>query len=56
MVWQEVIDALSLVLPKTVAKFACVSDRCLEIADSVIDRFIAMCNPRDMLSILCEVC
>ncbi|KAM4122662.1 hypothetical protein ACB094_01G101500 [Castanea mollissima] len=51
---QEVIDALSLVLPKTVAKFACVSDRCLEIADSVIDRFVAMCNPRDMLSILCE--
>ena len=55
MVRQEVIDALSYELPKTVSKFAGVSDRCLDIADSVIDRFVATCSPRDMLSILCEV-
>lgn len=51
---QEVIDALSYELPKTVSKFAGVLDRCLDIADSVIDRFVATCSPRDMLSILCE--
>ncbi|XVF48307.1 hypothetical protein PTKIN_Ptkin03bG0179700 [Pterospermum kingtungense] len=31
-----------------------VSPQCLEIADSIIDRFIKICSPRDMLSILCE--
>ncbi|KAI7987755.1 Aberrant root formation protein 4 [Camellia lanceoleosa] len=51
---QAVIDALSFELPKAVARFACVSRRCLEIAGSVIDRFIETCSPRDMLSILCE--
>ncbi|KAL6985213.1 hypothetical protein U1Q18_018591, partial [Sarracenia purpurea var. burkii] len=51
---QAVIDALSFELPKAVARFACVSRRCLEIAGSVVDRFIEICSPRDMLSILCE--
>ncbi|GMQ02943.1 hypothetical protein CsSME_00048954 [Camellia sinensis var. sinensis] len=51
---QAVIDALSFELPKAVARFACVSRRCLEIAGSVIDWFIETCSPRDMLSILCE--
>lgn len=52
---QVVIDALSFQLPKAVAKFAGASDKCLEIVDSIIDRFVASCNPRDMLSFLCEV-
>lgn len=52
---QEVIDVLSFELPKSVSKFAGVSSQCLEIADSIIDRFIKTCSPRDMLSILCEV-
>ncbi|XP_021276162.1 aberrant root formation protein 4 isoform X2 [Herrania umbratica] len=51
---QEVIDALSFELPKSVSKFAGVSLKCLEIADNIIDRFIQTCSPRDMLSILCE--
>lgn len=51
---QEVIDVLSFELPKSVSKFAGVSSQCLEIADSIIDRFIKTCSPRDMLSILCE--
>ncbi|KAE9450348.1 hypothetical protein C3L33_17753, partial [Rhododendron williamsianum] len=51
---QAVIDALSFELPKAVARFACVSRRCLEIAERVIDRFIEICSPRDMISILCE--
>ncbi|KDP34393.1 hypothetical protein JCGZ_12787 [Jatropha curcas] len=50
---QEVLDVLSFVLPKAAAKFAGLSSRCLEIADMIIDRFIAICSPRDMLSILC---
>ncbi|KAH7841425.1 hypothetical protein Vadar_029718 [Vaccinium darrowii] len=51
---QAVIDALSFELPKAVARFACVSRRCLEIAERVIDRFIEICSPRDMISVLCE--
>uniref|UniRef100_A0A2C9W4Z4 Aberrant root formation protein 4 n=1 Tax=Manihot esculenta TaxID=3983 RepID=A0A2C9W4Z4_MANES len=50
---QEVIDALSFELPKVASKFAGLSSRCLEIADGIIDHFIAKCSPRDMLSILC---
>lgn len=38
-----------------VSKFGGVSERCLEVAESIIDRFISLCSPRDMLSILCEV-
>jgi hypothetical protein len=56
MVWQTVIDMLAFELPTAVSKFAVVSDRCLETANCVIDRFVAMCSPRDMLPILCEVC
>lgn len=55
MVCQEVFDVLSLELPTVVSKFAGVSDVCLETAGSVIHQCIAKCNPRDMLSILCEV-
>ncbi|OMO61612.1 YAP-binding/Alf4/Glomulin [Corchorus capsularis] len=51
---QEIIDALSFELPKSVSKFAGVSPQCLEIADNIIDRFVETCSPRDMLSILCE--
>lgn len=51
---QAVVDALSLELPKAVSRFAFLSQRCLEIAESVIDRFVESCSPRDMLTILCE--
>ncbi|KAL5853158.1 hypothetical protein ACOSQ3_008276 [Xanthoceras sorbifolium] len=51
---QAVIDTLSFELPKAVTKFACVSTTCLESVNSITDHFIAKCNPRDMLSILCE--
>uniref|UniRef100_A0A2P2LV66 Aberrant root formation protein 4 n=1 Tax=Rhizophora mucronata TaxID=61149 RepID=A0A2P2LV66_RHIMU len=52
---QVVIDALSFELPKAVSKFAALSDRCLDAADCVVDSLISSSNPRDMLSILCEV-
>ncbi|KAE8056316.1 hypothetical protein FH972_013099 [Carpinus fangiana] len=52
--FETVIDMLAFELPTAVSKFAVVSDRCLETANCVIDRFIAMCSPRDMLPILCE--
>ncbi|XP_027182682.1 aberrant root formation protein 4 isoform X2 [Coffea eugenioides] len=51
---QAVIDALSFELPKTAARFACVSPRCMEFAQSIVDCFTDKCSPRDMLSILCE--
>ncbi|KAA8525540.1 hypothetical protein F0562_007407 [Nyssa sinensis] len=51
---QAVIDGLSFELPKAVARFACASPRCAEIAESVIERLIESCSPRDMLTILCE--
>ncbi|KAL0345045.1 UNVERIFIED_CONTAM: Aberrant root formation protein 4 [Sesamum radiatum] len=51
---QEVIDALAFELPKAVARFACVSTKCLEIAEDLVYWFIERCSPRDMLSILCE--
>ncbi|KAL0333715.1 UNVERIFIED_CONTAM: Aberrant root formation protein 4 [Sesamum angustifolium] len=51
---QEVIDALAFELPKAVARFACVSTKCLEIAEDLVHWFIEKCSPRDMLSILCE--
>ncbi|KAL0315822.1 UNVERIFIED_CONTAM: Aberrant root formation protein 4 [Sesamum radiatum] len=51
---QEVIDALAFELPKAVARFACVSTKCLEIAEDLVYWFIEKCSPRDMLSILCE--
>ncbi|KAL3635097.1 hypothetical protein CASFOL_022151 [Castilleja foliolosa] len=51
---QETIDALAFALPKSVARYACVSTRCLEVAENVVDLFVGICSPRDMLSILCE--
>ncbi|KAK7260920.1 hypothetical protein RIF29_27221 [Crotalaria pallida] len=51
---QEVVDALSFELPKAVSKFASISSRFLDMAVSIIDQFITKCNPRDMLSILCN--
>ncbi|XP_038897736.1 aberrant root formation protein 4 [Benincasa hispida] len=50
---QGTIDALSFDLPKAVSKFIRVGG-CLEIVDRIIDRFVTMCSPRDMLSVLCE--
>lgn len=51
---QAVIDALAFELPTEVSKFAAISEKCLEIADCVIDRLVATCGPRDMLTVLCE--
>nr|AMK47960.1 putative aberrant root formation protein [Lupinus angustifolius] len=51
---QEVVDALSFELPKAVSKFASISSRFFDKADSIIDQFITKCGPRDMLSILCN--
>ena len=56
MVLQDVIDALSFELPKVISKFAGLSNRCLELAEEIVDRFVEACNPRDMLPVLCEVC
>lgn len=52
---QEVVDGLAFEIPKAVARFACVSDECREIAEGVIDCFVGVCSPREMLSVLCEV-
>uniref|UniRef100_A0A1J3DBA0 Aberrant root formation protein 4 n=1 Tax=Noccaea caerulescens TaxID=107243 RepID=A0A1J3DBA0_NOCCA len=51
---QDVIDALSFELPKVIPKFADLSSRCLELVEEIVDRFVVACNPRDMLSMLCE--
>ncbi|KAH7524583.1 hypothetical protein FEM48_Zijuj06G0134900 [Ziziphus jujuba var. spinosa] len=51
---QGILDVLSFELPKAAARFADISDRCLEVAGNVIDRFVSMCSPRDMLSVLCD--
>ncbi|XP_010453141.1 PREDICTED: aberrant root formation protein 4-like isoform X2 [Camelina sativa] len=51
---QEVIDELSFQLPKVTSKFADLSSRCLQLVEEIVDRFVEACNPRDMLSILCE--
>ncbi|PIN13485.1 hypothetical protein CDL12_13902 [Handroanthus impetiginosus] len=51
---QEVVDALAFELPKVAARFGCVSTKCLEVAEDVVDRFVERSSPRDMLSILCE--
>lgn len=51
---QGIIDQLLFELPKAVAEFGGVSDRCLEVAESIIDRFVSMCGARDMLSVLGE--
>lgn len=49
------MDALSFELPKAVARFSSGSKTCIDVCESIIDRFIVTCSPRDMLSILCEV-
>ncbi|CAH8270741.1 unnamed protein product [Arabidopsis lyrata] len=51
---QDVIDALSFHLPRVTSKFADLSSRCLQLVEEIVDRFVEACNPRDMLSILCE--
>ncbi|KAF8115843.1 hypothetical protein N665_0025s0289 [Sinapis alba] len=51
---QDVIDALSFELPKVISKLAGLSSRCLEFVEEIVDRFVEACNPRDMLSVLCE--
>ncbi|CAA7039057.1 unnamed protein product [Microthlaspi erraticum] len=51
---QDVIDALSFELPKVIFKFADLSSRCLQLVEEIIDRLVVACNPRDMLSFLCE--
>lgn len=49
------IDALSLELPKPVAKLGARMGNCRDIAKTIIELLVSNCNPRDMLSILCEV-
>lgn len=56
LIIQGIIDQLLFELPKAVSEFGGVSDRCLEVAESIIDRFVTMCGARDMLSVLGEVC
>nr|CAB3472768.1 unnamed protein product [Digitaria exilis] len=51
---QMAMDALSLVLPKPVAKLGAQSGGCWDIATAVLKFFVTNCSPRDMLSILCE--
>ncbi|XP_031483362.1 aberrant root formation protein 4 isoform X2 [Nymphaea colorata] len=51
---EEVVDALSLDLPKAIVKFVGVSEECSMIVDQIIDSLCEKCNPRDMLSIFCE--
>uniref|UniRef100_A0A0D9X6B9 Uncharacterized protein n=1 Tax=Leersia perrieri TaxID=77586 RepID=A0A0D9X6B9_9ORYZ len=51
---QLAIDALSLELVKPVAKLGALMGNCWDIANAIIEFFVSNCNPRDMLSILCE--
>ncbi|XP_051207239.1 aberrant root formation protein 4 isoform X2 [Lolium perenne] len=51
---QMAIDALSLELPKSVAELGARMGNCRDIAKTILDFFALNCNPRDMLSILCE--
>ncbi|KAL2939953.1 Aberrant root formation protein 4 [Bienertia sinuspersici] len=41
-------------LPKAIAKFSGVSQRCYEIVESVVDLFTIKCSPRDMISVFSE--
>ncbi|KAL6532001.1 hypothetical protein OROGR_013971 [Orobanche gracilis] len=52
---RDIIDAFAFELPKAVARCACVSTRCLEVAEDIVDLFVGRCSPRDILPILCEV-
>ncbi|OWM69369.1 hypothetical protein CDL15_Pgr006332 [Punica granatum] len=51
---EEVIDALSFILPKEVCKFSRASSMFSTIAESIVEQLVLTCNPRDMLTILCE--
>ncbi|VAI71142.1 unnamed protein product [Triticum turgidum subsp. durum] len=51
---QMAIDALSLELPKPVAKLGARMGNCRDIARAIIEFFASNCSPRDMLCILCE--
>nr|AWA45119.1 hypothetical protein SS46I23_000003 [Saccharum spontaneum] len=51
---QMALDALSLVLPKPVAKLGAQMGRCRDVAADILKFFVSNCSPRDMLSILCE--
>ncbi|KAG9456232.1 hypothetical protein H6P81_000740 [Aristolochia fimbriata] len=51
---QAVVDAVSFELPREVAKFAAVSDKCQELVRTIIECLATRCNPRDILSIFCE--
>ncbi|XP_044431066.1 aberrant root formation protein 4 isoform X2 [Triticum aestivum] len=51
---QMAIDALSLELPKPVAKLGARMGNCRDIARTIIEFFVSNCSPRDMLCILCE--
>ncbi|KAK1323194.1 hypothetical protein QJS10_CPA02g01205 [Acorus calamus] len=51
---QMVIDAISLELPKAVAKLGGSSGECREVAESVINRLVSMCSPRDMVTAICD--
>ena len=53
---QMLIDALSLVLPYPVAKLGAQKGGCQDVASAILKFFVTNCSPRDMLSILCEVC
>jgi hypothetical protein len=49
------IDALSLVLPRPVAKLGALALSRRDTAAAIIKFFVTKCSLRDMLSILCEV-
>ncbi|KAK4791861.1 hypothetical protein SAY86_022296 [Trapa natans] len=51
---EKVIDAVSFVLPKAVCKISGALQKFSAIADSIIEQLVLICNPRDMLTILCE--
>jgi hypothetical protein len=49
------IDALSLVLPRPIAKLGALAQSHRDTAAAIINFFVTKCSPRDMLSIICEV-
>ncbi|PRQ26673.1 putative YAP-binding/ALF4/Glomulin [Rosa chinensis] len=51
---QAIFDQLLFELPKAVSELGGVSERCLEVFESIIDRFVSMCGARDILSVLGE--
>ncbi|XP_056696792.1 uncharacterized protein [Spinacia oleracea] len=55
LIWMAIVDALSFELPKVIAKFAGVSERCRGIVETIIAHFLTKCSPRDMISVFSEV-